>query len=158
MGAEVEQSKMGFPLQYSWFSKIVTDKIALSGFDINQPVPPSKQFLVNVENAYCCGFLLKQSQHFKKWEERYIIINPDGLFSYKNPNESYSFHIKTKNAKYLWTRFDIQNGKLIIKLKHSLEQTEFGIPITDFCVKSNHNWLWAFYRMIMEKNIEKALD
>ena len=102
--------------------------------------------------------IFKRSQHLKKWEARFITINPEGLFSYKSANEPPSFSIKAINAKYIWTRFDIHNQQLVIKIKHGIDQTEFAIPITNYCRKSMHNWLYGFYRMIMERNIDKGLD
>ena len=56
------------------------------------------------------------------------------------------------SVKYIWTRFDFENNHLIVKIKHGLDKTEFGIPIMDFCVKNENNWLWAFYRMLREAN------
>lgn len=102
--------------------------------------------------------MYKRSQHLKKWEARYIVINHEGLFSYKNPGENYSFSIKAASTKYIWTRFEIFNEQLIIKIKHGLEQTEFAIPIVNYCRKSTNNWLFSFYRMVMERNISKSLN
>lgn len=80
------------------------------------------------------------------------------MFSFKNPGENYSFSIKAENAKYIWTRFDMHNNNLVIKIKHGLEKTEFAIPIVNYCQKGKDNWLYAFYRMIMAKNINIKLD
>lgn len=41
----------------------------------------------------------------KKWEQRYMVINTEGIFSYKNVDDNYSFEIKKETIKYMWTRF-----------------------------------------------------
>jgi len=42
---------------------------------------------------------------------------------------------------------------LIVKVMHSNhEKTEFGIPLMNFTLKERHNWLYQFYRMMMEGN------
>ena len=129
------------------------------GYDIERPFnSEKKEFNIDLPGCFCQGMIFKRSQHLKRWESRYIAINPEGLFSYKSPNESSSFSIKAVNAKYIWTRFDIHNQHLVIKIKHGLERTEFGIPINNYCRKSTSNWLFGFYRMIMERNISKELS
>lgn len=108
--------------------------------------------------CHCKGLIFKRSQHFKKWEPRYIAINSEGLFSYKSVNDAPSFSIKAVSTKYIWTRFDIHNQQLVIKIKHGLEQTEFAIPISNYCRKNAQNWLFGFYRMIMERYISQELE
>ena len=97
--------------------------------------------------------VLKKSQHLGKWDYRFIVINSEGLFSYRNPNEPYTLCIKGKSLKYIWTRFDMEKGHLVVKLKHGIDKTEFAIPVVNYCLRNEHNWLWPFYRLLMENNI-----
>lgn len=46
----------------------------------------------------------------------------------------------------LWTRFEIQDNLLIVKIWHTSKKTEFGFPLTD-CI-SVHSWLYGFYCMM----------
>lgn len=106
---------------------------------------------INTDNAFMHGNIYKQSQYKKKWEMRYIVINSEGLFSYKNTTQSYSFSIRSDKIQYLWTRFDIHNRFLVIKLRYGpTEKTEFAIPILDYCKRLSRNWLYPFYRLMME--------
>ena len=140
---------LGFPIQYLWFSKIINAKMTKLGYNIEKPfMLEQPEFKKDVGNVIIKGWLMKRSQHFKKWENRFVIINADGLFSYKDPNKTYSFIIKTSSVKYIWTRFDIQNKHLIVKVKHGLDKTEFAIPIVNFMQASEANWLWPFYQML----------
>ena len=50
----------------------------------------------------------------------------------------------------LWTRFDIKQKMMVLKILHANKKTEFAIPITDYTVESNINWLYAFYRLLFE--------
>ncbi len=113
---------------------------------------------MNISNAFCKGFIYKKSQFLGNWELRFVVMNDEGLFYFKNPTDNHSFSIKANSAKYLWTRFDIVNDRLVIKIKHGMEQTEFGIPVINYCIKNPQNWLYAFYRIIMERNISKPLN
>ena len=42
-GAEINEFKLGFPLQYTWFSKIVCNKLTDMGHDIERPYVPEKK-------------------------------------------------------------------------------------------------------------------
>ena len=35
---------------------------------------------------YSEGFIFKKSKYLKKWSKRYVVINSEGLFSYKEKN------------------------------------------------------------------------
>lgn len=39
------------------------------------------------------GMIYKCSKYRKKWEKRYILINNEGIFSYRNPKENYTVAI-----------------------------------------------------------------
>ena len=86
-GAEVSKFKLGFPLQYTWFAKIICNKLTNMGLDIYKPYQSeNKDFGMEIPGCYCKGMLLKRSQHLKRWDARFIAITPEGLFSYRNPN------------------------------------------------------------------------
>ena len=50
--------------------------------------------------------------------------------------------------KYIDVQFDFIHEFLVIKVKHGLNKTEFGIPVVDFLNKGASNWLFEFFRMI----------
>lgn len=77
-----------------------------------------------------------------------MVVKKDGIYSYKNSmqEENYSFFINSESVKYIWTRFEKTDGYLIIKIKHGIFKTEFGIPLTQFSARSSNNWLYSFYR------------
>lgn len=51
------------------------------------------QLALHGKGIFNQGIILKRSKYRKNWEKRYTLINNEGLFSYKNPKESYSFWI-----------------------------------------------------------------
>ena len=65
------------------------------------------------------GEIWKRSKYLKKWELRYTAISPEGLFSFKSPNDSkHSYSINASTVQYLWTRFDFQDKMMVIKIMH----------------------------------------
>ena len=48
----------------------------------------------------------------------------------------------------MWTRFEVRDKMLIIKLMHGGKKTEFAIPIVDYTKIDNRNWLFAFYKLV----------
>ena len=75
----------GFPLQYYWFAKIITNKLLSKGYDFTAPYIPEQGFNVaSVPDRYIGGVIYKQSQHLKSWVTRFIVIGPDGMFSFKS--------------------------------------------------------------------------
>lgn len=122
------------PLHYYWFAKIITEKMQMKGCDLQHPyVPKRTNTNVNVKNQLIDGILYKKSQYLGNWELRYIAITPSGLFSFKNETSGESFSIRKGTATELWTRFDVYEKMLIIKIHHQNRKTEFGIPIVDYC-------------------------
>lgn len=75
----------GLPLQYYWFAKLITMKLIEKGCDLNNPYIPEAKFKIEgTPQKYVSGILYKQSQYLKNWELRYIVISPEGLFSFKD--------------------------------------------------------------------------
>ena len=137
------------PAQFYWFAKIVTMKMIDRGCDIKNPYVPELKFQpLNSPPKYISGIIYKLSQHLHHWELRYVVIGPGGLSSYKKEGTAESFKVTKDTALELWTRFDVREKMLIIKLSHSGRKTEFAIPITDYTVQSPINWLYAFYRLV----------
>lgn len=100
------------------------------------------------------GVIYKCSKYRKKWEKRFILINNEGLFSYKSPKENYTVSIPSASVEELWTNFELFGSHLVIKLRHKGDKTEFAIPVIDYCLKEEClNWLFAFYRLLMEHKI-----
>lgn len=102
-----------------------------------------------MKNAFIDGIIYKQSQYLGNWELRYVAITPAGLASYKDEKSSETFAIKRGTVTEIWTRFDIHEKMLVIKVHHS-KKTEFAIPLTNYCVESSINWLYPFYRLMYE--------
>jgi hypothetical protein len=46
-----------------------------------------------INNSFIHGRLNKKSQVLGKWEERFIVINREGIYSYKKFNEKHTIHI-----------------------------------------------------------------
>jgi hypothetical protein len=83
-----------------------------------------------------------------------VVINTEGLFSYRKPQENYSVHIASADMEELWTNFERVGEKLVVKVKHRGEITQFAIPVLDYCLRDEErNWLFAFYRLLMEHRI-----
>lgn len=82
-----------------------------------------------------------------------MVINAEGLFSYQKKDENYSFQIVSSDPLELWTRCERYSDCLIVKLLHLQGKTEFAIPLQDYCVRTSENWLYAFYRFLMEHRV-----
>lgn len=74
------------------------------------------------------------------------MINKEGIFSYKKFTQKHSMSIAAGSINELWTRFEVQDGLLIVKIWHAGKKTEFGFPLTDFL--STASWLYNFYCMM----------
>jgi hypothetical protein len=121
---EPERTLNGLPLHYVWLAKIVTEKLYLKGCDLANPYVPERRFTnSHIKGPIIDGILYKQSQYLKTWELRNVAITADGLFSYKDEVGDESFTIKRDTATELWTRFDIHEKMLVIKVHHSSRKT-----------------------------------
>lgn len=58
------------------------------------------------EGALICDKIYKKSQVFGKWEERYVIVRPEGLYSYKNLKEKPTMEIPLVQITELLTNFE----------------------------------------------------
>lgn len=59
-----------------------------------------------IKDSYIDGKIYKKSQHLKEWNERYVVVQKDGIFSFKTGTETnFSFQIEKSSIKYMWTRF-----------------------------------------------------
>lgn len=76
------------------------------------------------------------------------------MFSYKSAGkkEDHSFSIDRESIEYIWTWFDLVDNYLVVKLKHGMKQTEFGIPLCNFSHMHYKNWLYYFYRLMTPNN------
>ncbi len=147
----VESNKniYGLPLQFFWFAKIITDKLRFNDYDLNNPYIPQSTFAnKNIKNSIVQGIIFKQSQYLKTWELRFVAITPDGLFSFKDQNGAQTFSIKKDTVTEIWTRFQLHERLLVIKVHHGSRKTQFGIPIVDYCNDMRTNWLYAFYGLL----------
>jgi hypothetical protein len=62
-----------------------------------------------INNSFIYGRLNKKSQVLGKWEERFIVINKEGIYSYKKFHEKHTIHIAVGSIKEMWTRLDIHD-------------------------------------------------
>lgn len=78
------------------------------------------------------------------------MLNGQGIFSYKSflKKEEHSFCIERDSIEYMWSRFDMVENHLIIKIKHGLMQTEFAVPIAAYSYPHYKNWLYYFYKLM----------
>jgi hypothetical protein len=49
----------------------------------------------------------------------------------------------------MWSRFDLVDGYLVVKIKHGVRQTEFGIPIANYGYAHFKNWLFYFFKLML---------
>mgnify|MGYP000866549187 FL=1 len=142
------------PLCFAWFASIMMSKLLTNNVYFSElgAIPERSQLHSEFfKDDYIHGFIYKKSQVLGKWDRRFVIINKRGLYSFKDQNEiKPTFSINAEDMKYMWTRFDIEMGDLVIKVKYGSSKTEFAIPIINFMERKN-NWLFAFYRLIIER-------
>jgi hypothetical protein len=137
------------PLHYYWFAKVIVEKMRLKGCNLEHPyIPERVKTNVNVKNQLIDGIIYKKSQYFGRWELRYIAITQNGLFSFKDQTGAETFSIRKDTTTELWTRFEIHEKMLVVKVHHSNRKTEFAIPIVNYCEESEFNWLLALYRLV----------
>lgn len=55
------------------------------------------------EGALICDKIFKKSQVFGKWEERYVIVRPEGLYSYRMLKEKPTMKIPLSQITELTT-------------------------------------------------------
>jgi hypothetical protein len=54
-----------------------------------------------------------------------------------------------RNIRELWTRFDMHEGNLIVKVRHGAEKTEIAMPLTNYTARfCRGNWLYRIYRIV----------
>ena len=151
VAATSNEEILGLSPHYFIFAKLMQEHLLTHGLKLkefaHEKIPGVPENLIT--NAYIYGKLNKKSQVLGKWEERFIVINKEGLFSYKKFNEKHSWSIPSGGIKEMWTRFEVQDNLLIIKIHHGSKKTEFGLPLIDFL--GNQNWLYHFYGMIGKK-------
>lgn len=143
------------PLCFAWYASILLMKLISKNiffselaYEVRDRSQVHSEFF---NDDYIHGFIYKKSQIFGKWERRFVIINRSGLYSFKDQTEiKPSFSIKAEDMKYMWTRFDVEMGDLVIKVMYGSTKTEFAIPITNF-MERKHNWLLAFYRLMIDR-------
>ena len=58
-----------------------------------------------VAGSLIYGKINKKSQVLGNWEERFILINKEGIFSYKKFNQKHSMFIAAGSINEMWTRF-----------------------------------------------------
>lgn len=81
-----------------------------------------------------------------KWEKRRTTIEENVLKTFRGEKCIFTL----REARELWTRFEMHNGYFIIKVHHGIEKTELGIPLADFTNPlSNKNWLFPIAKLVV---------
>ena len=78
------------PEHYIWFAKLINARLMAKGCKL---IKNAKLTPLHGNGIFNQGIIYKCSKYRKKWEKRYILINNEGLFSYKNPKENYTVSI-----------------------------------------------------------------
>lgn len=151
IAASISKEFLHVPVHYYIFSSILQQKLINMGLKLQKvgssDVPGVPETIV--KNSYIYGKIFKKSQILGKWEERLIVINKEGIYSYKRFNEKHSMFISGTTLKEIWTRFEIEEHRLVIKILHSSTKTEFGIPLTEMVNKKC--WLYNFYALVFKE-------
>lgn len=89
------------PLNYFIFAFVIQQKLINMGKKLYKCSGPNVPGIPEtlVKNSYNYGKIFKKSQILGKWEERLIVINRDGIFSYKKFNEKHSMFIAGNSVK-----------------------------------------------------------
>ena len=98
--------KERLPLHYIVFASIISCKLEMMGhkfYPLEKSVPGVPESII--KNSLIYGKIFKKSQILGRWEERLIVVNEMGLYSYKRFNEQHSMFIGAKSVKEVWTRF-----------------------------------------------------
>ena len=108
IGVNLFEKKFDMPLHYYIFARLVQEKLILSNIkleeNLDEKIPGLSEVMVGKAHKY--GKLLKKSQYLGKWEERLIIIDEKGLFSYKKPTEKPSMSIGRHTVSEILTKFE----------------------------------------------------
>lgn len=88
----------------------------------------------------------KKSQIIGRWSTRFVRVTKDGIYSHKKWNEKPTMWWKKGSISEIWTRFDLHNQLLVVKVHQQKEKIEFGLPLHDPC--TDHSWLYHFYSMM----------
>jgi hypothetical protein len=102
MGVELRRELYYLPEHYIWFAKLINARLIRSGGLGSKGLGKgSGTGTLHGNGIFNQGLIYKCSKYRKKWEKRFILINNEGLFSYKNPKENYTIHIPTNTIEEL---------------------------------------------------------
>lgn len=97
------------------------------------------------EGAACFDRIFKKSQIIGTWEERFVVIKPDGLYSYRSLKSKPTMFISLKEMKELQTQFEIYKDLLVVKLVYNTTRTDFGLPLDP-----QLDWVGHFANLIVQ--------
>ena len=125
---------------FVFFAKIIVEKLMLA--DCFVDVQEGED--LDCDKFIMKGAIFKKAQVLQTWNERFMILT-DRIESFRGDKCTFEM----KNIKEIWTRFDMMDGKLIIKLRHGKDKTELAIPVVNYPVKfCKNNWLYRIYRLL----------
>lgn len=85
LGVELKRELYYLPQHYIWFAKLINAKLIQMGYKLQikdgMKLMDANYILGGIFNK---GVIYKCSKYRKKWQRRFIVINTQGLFSYKN--------------------------------------------------------------------------
>lgn len=89
------------PLNYYIFAFVIQQKLLNMGKKLFKCQPPNLPGIPEAlaKNSYNYGKIYKKSQILGRWEERLIVINREGIYSYKKFNEKHSMFISGASVK-----------------------------------------------------------
>jgi hypothetical protein len=80
IGAALNRTLNELPEHFVWFAKIINAKLIREGIELNKISLDN----MKISGAFIEGVIYKRSKYWKEWGKRYVVINCEGLFSYKN--------------------------------------------------------------------------
>ena len=115
------------------FASIIASKMALMGKKIAGKIELNSKGIPEqvIKNSQFYGKLLKKSRVISRWNEIFVVINSEGLIYFKKIGDKPELLVPRGSVKELWTRFEFQDGWLIVKLFQGSHKIELGVPLTD---------------------------
>jgi hypothetical protein len=91
------------------------------------------------------GEVYKKGQVINQFHLRKLVLT-DRIESFREDKMTFQM----SNIKEIWTRFEMYQKNLIIKIRHGKEKTELAIPLVNYPVRfCKDNWLFRIYRLIV---------
>ena len=142
-------------LHYFVFAWVVQQKLTNMGHKLRKCSAPSLPGIpASLTNgSFIYGRVSKKSRVLGKWEERVVVVNQDGIWGYKRFNDKHVMFIDAGSIREVWTRFEVEEGMLVIKMLHNSSKVEFGFGLEE--VLDPRCWLWSVCRLAFPPQLIK---